>query len=189
MRTARCHLILVALVCGVGGMSLPSALADGGVILASRDVGGMQATILGSPSPLRAGPADISILLQEDGVPVLDAEVTMRWTSLGAGQEWLPPCCSMKTEGAGLVAKRGHGRNQLLYSAILPLTSSGPGKLDLAITRGGEPLLLVLDLEVVPAPAPVLAYWPWLAMTPVAILLFSLHQHITASRRRLEGLL
>lgn len=167
-----------------GGLLPERGFADGGVVLEQSQAAGLTATIMASPFPLRAGPADFSVLLQAGGQPVLDAEVSMRWTSSGTGQEWLPPCCSMQTEGGSLQASRGHSGNRLLYSAIVPITSSGPGKLDVAISSQGETSYLTLDLDAAPAPAPILAYWPWLAMTPAAILLFGLHQRITSGRRQ-----
>lgn len=162
---------------------LPSLVwADGGAVMATRNVEGMRVMIFASPTPLRAGPADISVFLEEAGQPVLDAEIALRWTSSGAGEKWLPPCCSMETDGAP--ASRNHSQNKLLYSAMLPIKSSGEGKLDLHIVRADQTLDLTFDAVAQPARPPVLAYLPWLAMTPIAVGLFALHQHITRRKTR-----
>ena len=62
-------------------MLAPARLfADGGTIQLRKEAGALLITVFTSPSPLSAGPADISVLLQKrNGLdPVLDADVSMR---------------------------------------------------------------------------------------------------------------
>ena len=50
------HLTLLAAVC---------CHADGGAILARQTINGLGLTVFASPAPLRAGPVDVSVLVQE----------------------------------------------------------------------------------------------------------------------------
>ncbi|MEX1120120.1 MAG: hypothetical protein WEB60_15140 [Terrimicrobiaceae bacterium] len=160
-------------------MSLASCLGDGGVLIGKEDWGTLKASVFGSPAPLRAGPADISLLLQADGKPALTANVSFRWTSLSEGKEWLPPCCSMTSDQEVLPAVLGHSGNRLLYSAMLPIKSSGDGRLDIQVEYDGQTHHASFELSAAPPPAPTTRYWPWLAMTPLAILGFVIHQKIS----------
>jgi hypothetical protein len=157
---------------------------DGGVIVGRADWGDLNATVFASPAPLRAGPTDFSVLVQKQGQTELDAKVRLRWTSLGTETEWLPPCCSMKTDLGTVTAKRGHSGNQLLFGTVLAIPTSGPGKLDIEVEHAGEIRHASLELSAGKPPAAPTRYWPWLAITPLAILGFLLHQNITHHRLR-----
>jgi len=157
------------------------AWGDGGVLIGKQDWGSLQASVFGSPVPLRAGPADVSVLLQADGKPALTAIVSFRWTSLGGGKEWLPPCCSMSSDKEEIPAMLGHSGNRLLYSAMLPIKSSGDGRLDIQVEYEGQTHHASFELSAAPPPPASARYWPWLAMTPLAIVGFVLHQRISRS--------
>src|SRR5436189_89842 len=55
-------------------------LADGGAVLLSKEAGPFTITLFGSPNPLRAGKADLSVLVQrqKDKSNVLDAGTMVR---------------------------------------------------------------------------------------------------------------
>src|SRR5262249_9718887 len=61
------------------------ALADGGSVLLSQKTGDYRITVFGSPSPFRAGPVDISVLVQDaiTGQPLPQARVTVRMAKIG----------------------------------------------------------------------------------------------------------
>jgi hypothetical protein len=61
------------------------AKGDGGAVRVSREQSGYRITVFSSPSPLRAGPVDISVLVQDarKGEPLLQARVTIRMTKNG----------------------------------------------------------------------------------------------------------
>ncbi len=160
-------------------LGISSCFGDGGVLLGKTDWGSLRASVFGSPAPLLAGPADISVLLQDSGKPALNAAVTFRWTSLGGGKEWLPPCCSMATDKEVIPAVIGHSGNRLLYSAMLPIKSSGPGRLDIQVKYDGQTHHASFELSAAHPPSAPVRYWPWLAMTPLAIVGFVLHQRIS----------
>lgn len=161
---------------------LATARADGGVILTRQTVNGLDLTIFASPVPLRAGPVDISVLIQdaESGAPVLDGSVEVAWSSVApSSPEWLPPCCSMNTATDKIAATLAHSQNKLLYSAIVPIRSSGTSELVIRAGAGSREALLSCPIEAGPPAPPTAAYWPWLALPPLCIAGFCLHQRIS----------
>ncbi|GAB4170347.1 MAG: hypothetical protein Fur0032_09170 [Terrimicrobiaceae bacterium] len=162
-----------------------STLADGGRIVDSCEIGGLRATVMASPWPLQAGPAELGVFLQTaDGEAVLDATVTVGWTALSPGEEWIPPCCRMKGPEGMVAASRTHGQNRLVYSANLTIPGSGPGNLQIAIDHDGAKESIAMTMVAEPPAPPALAYLPWLAMTPLAIAAFAFHQQIKRRPRR-----
>lgn len=164
----------------------PSLFADGGVILAREKVNGLDLTVFASPVPLRAGPVDVSVLVQDAaGQAVLDAKVDLGWTTTSptASTDWLPPCCSMETALGKTSALRTHSQNKLLYGAILPVRSAGPSEISVTVQTSGAQASLAIPVEALPPRAPVLAYWPLLAFPPAAIGLFAMHQRLSRRGR------
>ncbi len=158
------------------------SFGDGGTILKRETLNGLNVTVFASPSPLRAGPVDVSVLVQDGDKPVLDATVELEWSAASdASAEWVPPCCAMDSNALRIPAVRGHSGNRLLYAAIVPMKSSGPSKLVVRMIRGGQEAVLSCDLDLRPPLAPTMAYWPWLLFPPLAIAGFAVHQRLAKS--------
>lgn len=162
--------------------ALSSARADGGAVLSQQIVGPYRVTLFGSPSPLRAGPADLSVMLQDakTGAPVLDQQVTVQVQAVAAAaksEAWVPPCCSMKTTVAAVPATHDAAQNKLLYAANVLLPASGPHEI---VVRLGDARFQTTANIAPPAP-PLTAYWAYLAAPPVIIAGFALNQRL---RRR-----
>jgi hypothetical protein len=159
-----------------------SCWADGGVIIARETVNDLNLTVFASPVPLRAGPADISVLVQDTkGQAVLDASVEIGWTATAATAttDWLPPCCSMNTLQGLTPALRTHSQNKLLYGVLLPIRSAGASEISVRVTSPRGDARLDIPVTIAPPRAPVLTYWPLLAFPPVAIGLFAVHQRLS----------
>lgn len=170
-------------------LSLCSCWADGGAIIARETVNGLNLTVFASPAPLRAGPADISVLVQDaKGQAVLDATVSLGWTSSNptTTTDWLPPCCSMTTLLGQTPALRTHSQNKLLYGAILPIRSAGASEISVSIKSPHGDADLTVPVTAAPPRAPLLTYWPLLAFPPVAIGLFAAHQALSRRGSRSE---
>lgn len=158
-------------------------LADGGAILTRQTVNDLDITVFASPQPLRAGPVDVSVLVQADKKAVLDGSVEIAWSpSSSASPAWMPPCCSMDQNTDKIPATRAHSQNKLIYSAIVPVKSSGSSELIVRVQAAGREALLSTDIVVGPPSPPALAYWHWLALPPLAIAGFTIHQRL--SRRK-----
>src|SRR6266478_1753293 len=90
------------------------AQADGGFVELHQEVGPFVVTVFSAPGPLRAGPVDITVLVQDraSGQPLLDGEVLVR----------------LKKEGATTLVERAMrevAQNKLLYSALINLPEAG----------------------------------------------------------------
>ena len=151
----------------------------------ARRVDGLLLTVFASPAPLRAGPVDVSVLVQKGEKPILDAAVDISWQANSASSaDWLPPCCTMESRTEKIPALRGHSNNRFLYSAIVPMKTAGPSVLKIRVFEAGREVLLSCDLDVRRPLPPLLAFWPWLAFPPIAIAGFALHQKLSQPRQR-----
>lgn len=166
------------------------AQADGGAIVAREKLDGMTATVFLAPVPLRAGPADVSVLLQDEGNrPVLNASVQTAWVRPAeGGEEWLPPCCSMSAAEGWQPATRGHSQNKLLYSAFVPIKNSGRSQLAFRIGREGKEQEFVVNLDAASPASPWTACWPFLAFPPVAIAGYALNRRLAKKNQSCKAL-
>src|SRR5580704_13866550 len=69
--------LIVAGLLVLVGLRGAAARADGGTVRYYDRLGDYRVTVFTSPAPLRAGPVDVSVLVQnvETGQPIVDAEV------------------------------------------------------------------------------------------------------------------
>jgi hypothetical protein len=144
------------------------AYADGGTVCTSERIGPYQVTVFTSPTPLRAGPVDISVLVQDvkTGAVVEDAPISIR-VSHGAAQARI------------LYPSRQAANNQLYQAAQVELT---PGTWSIDVLVAGERsgagcIMYVAD----PLPRWIEMGF-WLALPVVPIVLFILGHR--AERKR-----
>lgn len=143
------------------------ALGDGGVVQVRQADGPFVLTVFTAPTPLRAGPGDISVLVQtRDGnAPVLDANIRLTLTPT-----------TTDTAPIHTAVTRRHATNKLLYAAPVSLPSAGSWDLRVTAQRGQDVARVSCSIAVAAALPPLLAQWPYLAFPPVAVLIFTLHQ-------------
>jgi hypothetical protein len=165
-------------------------LADGGTVLVQKRTSNLVVTVFGSPSILRAGPVDLSVLVQEadNAAPVLDATVRLGLSRLQSGtsnEAWVPPCCSLRSPDdlSEIPATHAAAQNKLLYAATPQLPQSGDWQLSVAVRRGSDVTSLNVPLRIEP-PAPVWTqYWFWFALPPVLVGLYVTHSAISRRGR------
>lgn len=153
--TARTVLLLL--------LAAGAAHADGGTVRIRDDAGPLRITVFSAPEPLRAGAADLSVLVQRrDGdAPVLDADVVLHLDDPAA------------TGAIEARATRAAATNKLFYAAAVTLPVAGVWKLRVAVRDAGEDFTLTGELPVDAPPPRLLALWPYLALPPLAVLLFA----------------
>ncbi len=163
---------LTAILVAATGMipAVPAARADGGVVRIRQAAGPFEVTVFTSPTPLRAGPVDISVMVgnRARDQPVLDAEVSILVVSL---------------DGASSIsadAIRENATNKLLYAALLELPHSGRWRLGVGVRHDGNTAEVTTDLSAAPPRPPLLFFWPYLVLPAVAIAMFGLHQWLSA---------
>ncbi|MDX2169893.1 MAG: hypothetical protein SF182_22670 [Deltaproteobacteria bacterium] len=147
------------------------AAGDGGLVRTSQAAGPYSITVFSAPTPLRAGPIDLSVLVQRDGTPVLDLPVSI---VLRQGDTRLE-----------IAATHAAATNKLLYAA--PFVLPAPGRWVVNVTAGVETVGFALDAA--PAASGAWTFWPYLVLPFVLIVVFALHQWLlhhndtTAQRR------
>ena len=177
-------ILLILLLCPL------AAFADGGAVIGRHETPQLTATVFAFPSPLRAGPADISVFLQrpDSNDPVLSAKVEVSWlastTATTTQAKWMPPCCTMENAQPWQTATTGNSKNKFLYSTMIPIKMSGPSQLAVRIQYQRKSQEFTVGIDALPPYSPVTAYWPWLAFPPCAIGLFALRTHLANKPRR-----
>ncbi len=140
-----------------------AAHGDGGTVRLKETSRPFVITVFTAPEPLRAGPADVSVLVQERGEPILDAEVSIAL--------WSEASSVFTAE-----ATHAQATNKLLYAAAIDLPAPGTWMLRVDVRHGSDNAELSTDLSVSPGAPPLHAIWIYLLVPPAAILLFALHQ-------------
>lgn len=147
------------------------ARADGGTVCHVEQVAGYRVTVFASPAPLRAGPVDVSVMVQEaqTNAPLAEVAVEVRLTGPSGAVVRCP-------------ATRAAATNRLLHAAKFDLPASGTWQT--AILLDGPHGLAELHFPLTAAePLPRwVELWPWVAWPIVPITLFCLHQLFTRQK-------
>jgi hypothetical protein len=146
-------------------------LADGGMVLMHEQAPPYVITVFASPTPLRAGMIDLSVLVQSGETldPVLDADVTFDLTK-GLSK-------------IHLLATRTQAQNKLLYAASTHLHDSGDWHLT-ATVSGMPKSASVSGLLTLGAGQPGLApYRGYIALPFFCLAIFLLNQWLAARLR------
>jgi len=161
--------------------------ADGGmVILRGSDEAG-EAVLFVAPNPLRAGPADFSVLLTDpEGEPRLAERVSIQLHEpKEAGETVTPACCRIEAPPPvqDLAGALGVGGNRLLYEARTRLPKSGTWQVTVNWQNAeGKASSMSGTFEVGPPPRVLAAYWPWFLIPLAGALFLSLNAAARAAR-------
>jgi hypothetical protein len=156
------------------------AHADGGAVQFEKSAGPFIITVFTTPSPLRAGPVDISLMIQsrDSQQPVLDCQAFVQLRKEGA--------MSIRSE-----ATREAAQNKLLYAAPVKVPETGLWELEVAIRHGDDSINVAGEITVAPANPVLLVYWRSLVLPPLFISLFAVNQWLKqrggAKRQRSGG--
>jgi hypothetical protein len=164
----------VALAVALVHASSTFVRADGGAVRVSERAGVYLVNVLTLPTPVRVGPLDVSVLVQDaaTGEYVAEARVTVSLTARGSGCVLERPAT---TEAA---------TNKLFRAAEFQLPE--PGWWDVAVAvhgpHGAEVVRFALGAD---EPLPRwLDLWPWYGWPFLVIALFGAHRIIIRSSRR-----
>jgi hypothetical protein len=151
-------------------------LADGGTIRLSQRQANYQLTVFTAPTILRAGPVDVSVLVQDaaTGEPASNVQILIKAMPRGS------PALTIQQ-----LATTEAATNKLYYAATFDLPEQGWYALEVSVVGARGEARVHFELEAAdPLPA-YLVLWPWFAWPVVVILLFSIHQFLV--RRRFQG--
>jgi hypothetical protein len=166
-----CRLLPVLVLC-----LLPSpAAADGGAIRLSEQTGNYRITVFTTPTPLRAGPVDVSVFVQDaaTGEPASGVQVTIQAQRCGFPSDAVVH--SATTEAA---------TNKLYKASTIDFPEPGSYSLKVYIDGDLGEAQVAFELQVAEPSPKWLAMWPWVAWPILAIMLFSIHQLLV--RRKLR---
>ena len=142
------------------------AHADGGTLRVCNRADHYQVAVFTSPTPLRAGPVDVSVLVQRalNGECVTEARATVRLKSRGSWRVMEFPATA---EAA---------TNKLFRAATFQLPEPGWWDVEVAVEGPYGPTLVSFDfLAEEPLPHWV-ELWPWFGWPALVVVLFGLHQ-------------
>jgi hypothetical protein len=152
-----------------------AARGDGGTVRLSRCEGGLQITVFTAPTPFRAGPVDISVLVQDavTGEPIPEARVTV---ILSPRDHLVLTIRRAATSDAAT--------NKLLKAAVFELPEPGRWEVEVAIERGQRAAHVRFKLEAAGRAPQWPVIWPWIGWPAPVILLFSIHQLLVWRKSR-----
>jgi hypothetical protein len=170
LKRAACILFLI--------FPLEIAFSDGGTVQLRKHVGSFLLTLFSAPVPLRAGIADLGVMVQKasNQQSILDARVSLELSK-------------PEQDKIAIQATRAQSDNKLLYGARVTLPSPGVWQFVLSVTANGETVQTSGNLSVLPEQTPLESYWPYFAIPPLAIFLFVINQWLKSERgvRRFVG--
>lgn len=149
-----------------------NARGDGGAIRFSERRENCLITVFTAPTPLRAGPVDVSVLVQDavTGEPLAPARVTVRVSKAGQPELEYP-------------ATQEAATNKLLRAAQFDLPVSGRWEIEVQI-EGLHGLAVIRgQLDAAASLPPWRNLWPWIGWPALAIALFGIHQMFARRRR------
>jgi hypothetical protein len=149
----------------------PRLMADGGAVQLREESGPFAVSVFAFPSPLRAGPVDFSVLVQdrESLQSVLDAVVTIQ----------------LSHEASAITANATHAQaqNKLLYAATVNLPNPGDWKYSVTVQRGATRAAVSSSTPVAGAQDGISSHWAVIAFAPLCMLIFGVHQFLSRPRR------
>jgi hypothetical protein len=141
--------------------------ADGGTVRLSEQQGEYRITIFTSRTPLRAGPVDVSVLVQDAATGELAAGVQVTLNVVQRGSACVVFRGPATTETA---------TNKLYREATFDLPEPGWYSVEVSVAGIAGKAQVRFELEAAEALPSWLAMLPWFGWPVVAIALFSVHQ-------------
>jgi hypothetical protein len=147
------------------GIWCPPACADSGSVLLSEKKGGYRITVFSAPSPFRAGPVDISVLVQDavTGQPLTQTQVTVRMSRIG--QPTLEYAATQEV-----------ATNKLLHAAQFELPEPGRWELEVRVEGSEGSAVVACEVEAAERLPRWQSLWPWIGWPILAIALFCIHE-------------
>lgn len=169
-----------------------SLFADGGIPVGQIERDGLRVTVFAAPVPLRAGPLDVTFLVQEipSNQPVTDATISVATQKLSPPSPnpvRLPAWCRAVAPGSLLPATTDHSGNRLLQGLYIPLNEPGRWEIKILVTRGPDSFSAPLTLEVADPVEPLEQWWPLIALVPLCVVIYIWHARLAGRQHRVAS--
>jgi hypothetical protein len=154
------------------------ALADGGRVVLIERQGDCRISVFTSPDPLRAGPIDISVLIQDaqTGKPIPNAQIFVTLTSTS------PP-----SQIIHAVATNDAATNKLLSAALVDLPAPGEWNIEINCLAQHATFQVHFTIDAGERTYARLDVWPWFTWPASAVILFGIHRRLVWRRRPVSG--
>ncbi len=146
--------------------------AHGGVLRTRQQAGPFIVSIFTAAEPLRAGPVEVSVLVQSSNGSVLT----------GAVVDLLLESATPGVERRQASATHDATANKLAKAAVVDLPVAGQWTLTVSVRFNADAATVTCQLPVAPAGSRMRLIWPWLLLPPVGIALFATHQALKRQR-------
>lgn len=146
--------------------SASPARADGGILRLRQNVGGYAIAVFTSPTPIRVGAVDVSVLVQNaaTGEFVPDADVTV----------------CLKVPGTEhtlrYAATAGAATNRLFKAAVFNLSEAGSWHLEVAVRGPHSSAQVAFEIKADERLPRWRELWPWFGWPAFVVVLFGGHQ-------------
>jgi len=153
------------------GIWCAPTFADGGSMRLSQEKGGYRISVFSAPTPFRAGPVDLSVLIQDasTGDPMTQVQVTLRMTKSGGLALEYPATAATAT-------------NKLLHAAQFELPEPGRWALEVQVQGSHGPAVVGVELEAAEPLPRWREMWLWISWPALAIVLFIMNKLIRSGR-------
>ena len=150
------------------------ARADGGTVQMVERQGDYQISIFTSPNPLRAGPIDVSVLVQnaETGQTIGDTHIALRLTAR-----------EMPRTSLLAVATSTAATNKLMQAALVDLPAAGRWDVNVDCTTNDGTTQMQFAMEALPPLPRWLTVWPWFTWHFAVVMLFAVHRRLVRLKR------
>ncbi len=150
------------------------AIADGGAIRLRERAGNYQITVFTSPTPFRAGPVDVSVLVQDaaSGDLAPESQVTIRLIGQGADQ-------TLEYQ-----ATTNSATNKLFKAAVFRLPAAGRWDVEVVVDGPRGLASVRFDVDAAEELPRWLEMWPWFTWPAFVVALFSIHQVLARRKSR-----
>jgi hypothetical protein len=158
--------------------SAPPAKADGGFLRLRQKVGGYEIAVFTSPTPIRVGTVDVSVLVQDaaTGEFVPDADVSV----------------CVKAPGTAHILKyaatSGAATNRLFKAAVFSLPSAGSWDVEVMVEGPHGPAQVAFAITADEPLARWRELWPWFGWPAVVVMLYGANRLRSQSTSRRSAL-
>ncbi len=150
-----------------------SARADGGTVRLVEQQGDYRISVFTDPHPLRSGPIDVSVFIQDvaTGQPIPEAQIMVTLTAPDL------PGTSIHVRATTEAAT-----NKLLRSALIELPQPGEWHVQVATATARGTVHSRFNMVAGPPLPRWLTVWPWFSWPAVAVALFGVHRWLVARK-------
>lgn len=163
----------------IAGPACAKALADGGQVRVTERIGDYQIVVFTSPNPLRVGPVDVSVFVQDTvtGEVVLDGDVFVEATRRDGPRPAIRAAATSE-----------HATNKLFRAAVIVLPAAGVWHVcvECLAPPGNRRFEVGFSMEASPPLPRWLSVWPWFSWPIIVALLFIGHRVLVTRRQLLR---